>query len=56
MATINNSIGSFSDGAMQASNPGARLVQPLNGREMRREAERREKKRTKKTAAPKRGF
>jgi len=55
MATINNSVGSFSDGIMQASNPGTRIVQPLSGREMRREAERRQK-RTKKAAAPKRGF
>ena len=56
MATTNNSLGSFSDGLTLAAHPGTRIVQPLNGRELRREAARRQQKRTKKVCAPKRGF
>ena len=56
MGILNGSVGAFPDGAIQSSNPGAWLIQPLSGRELRREVARRQQKRTKKAAAPKRGF
>ena len=41
MATTNTSIGTASDALTRAANPGDFLVNPLSGRELRREADRR---------------
>ena len=55
MSTTNTSAGTFSDSLVRCA-AGTYVVNPMNGREMRRQSERRQQKRTKKTAAPKRGF
>jgi len=54
-STTSSAPGAFSDKLLRCAT-GDYLVNPLNGREMRREHERQNRKRTKKTATPKRGF
>lgn len=55
MGTINSAPGSFSDKLIRCA-AGTYVVNPLNGREMRREYERQNRKRLKKALAPKQGF
>lgn len=48
MATTSSSAGSFSDGFTSVAMKGQFCVNPLSGREMRREAERRRRREAKK--------
>ena len=56
MGILTNAFGSFSDGAVSVAHSESRLVQPLNGREIRREAERRENRRIKIRTKSTKGF
>ena len=50
MATTSSTHGAFSDGITRGAMKGKFIINPLSGREMRREAERRRRREAKKAA------